>query len=66
MTAVVVVLGAVLLVVPFWRLFRRMGYSPWLSLLMLVPFVNLGLLYYVAFLDWPIERGVPRIGDPQL
>lgn len=64
MTAVVVVLGAVLLVVPFWRIFRRMGYSPWLSLLMLVPFVNLGLLYYVAFLDWPIEREMPRTEDP--
>jgi hypothetical protein len=65
-TAIGVLLGAILWVVPFWRLFQRMGYSPYLSLLMLVPFVNLGLLYYLAFLDWPIERSVPRIEDPQL
>ncbi len=65
MTFVIGVLGAVAWVVPFWRLFQRMGYSPYLSLLMLVPFVNLGLLYYVAFLDWPIERGTERLEGPQ-
>jgi hypothetical protein len=66
MTFVIALLGAVAWVVPFWRLFQRLGYSPFLSLLMLVPFVNLGLLYYIAFLDWPIEPGVPRIEDPRL
>lgn len=25
------------LVVPFWQIFKKAGYSPWVSLLMLVP-----------------------------
>lgn len=65
MTFVIALLGAVVTVVPFWRLFQRIGYSPYLSLLMLVPFVNLGLLYYIAFLDWPNDPGAPRIEDPR-
>ena len=36
-------------VVPFWPLFRKAGFSGTLSLLMLVPGVNLILLYVVAF-----------------
>ena len=65
MTFIIAVLGAIAWVFPFWRLFQRLGYSPFLSLLMLVPFVNLGLLYYVAFLDWPIERGAEQIEEPR-
>ncbi len=44
---------AALLIVPFWFIFGKAGYSRWLSLLMLVPVVNLVLLYYLAFSDWP-------------
>ena len=35
--------------VPFWALFRRLGFPGPLSLLMLVPGINLILLYIVAF-----------------
>jgi hypothetical protein len=34
------VLGLVL-IVPFWQLFSKVGYSGWWSLLMIVPLVNL-------------------------
>ena len=43
-----------LVVVPFWQLWRRTGHSGWVSLLMLVPLVNLVLLWVLAFKDWPI------------
>ena len=36
-------------VVPFWPLFRKAGYAGPLSLLMLVPGVNLCVLYFVGF-----------------
>jgi hypothetical protein len=39
----------VIAVVPFWPLFRKAGFSGPLSLLMLVPGVNLVVLYVVAF-----------------
>lgn len=47
---------AAVLIVPFWKIMERLGYSPYLSLLMVLPFLNLGLLYYMAFTDWPVER----------
>jgi hypothetical protein len=51
--------GAAILVVPFWKLFQRLGYNPYLSLLMLAPFLNVGLLYFIAFTDFPVERQYP-------
>jgi hypothetical protein len=46
---------AVIAVVPFWRICKRVGYSPWLSLLILVPLGNLVFIYYLAFAQWPSE-----------
>ncbi len=46
----------VLVVVPVWRICTKAGYSGWLSLLILVPIVNLVLLYFLAFAEWPLER----------
>ncbi len=39
----------VLCVVPFARIFTRLGFGAWLSLLMLIPVVNILVLYIVAF-----------------
>jgi hypothetical protein len=48
---------AVIAVVPFWRLCARIGYSPWLSLLVLLPLINLIFIYFLAFSEWPSPRG---------
>jgi hypothetical protein len=50
---------AVIAVVPFWRICNRIGHSPWLSLLILVPIVNLIFIYYIAFGDWPSQAKGP-------
>jgi hypothetical protein len=50
----------VVLVIPFWQIFKKAGKSPALSLLMLIPFVNLIVLYVLAFSRWnptPPEGG---------
>ena len=39
-------------VVPFWRIFAKAGFSGWLSLFIVIPFINLIVLYYVAFSVW--------------
>ena len=44
---------AALVIVPFWSIFAKTGHSKWLSLLMAVPLVNVLLLYFLAFSDWP-------------
>jgi hypothetical protein len=52
-----IVILSLLQVVPFWRIFRRMGLPPWLSVMASVPLVNLIVLYYVAMSPWPAEAG---------
>jgi ATP-dependent Zn protease len=41
-----------LLVAPFWMIFKKAGFQPILSVLMMVPLVNFVLLYVVAFSEW--------------
>lgn len=40
-------------VVPFWRIFAKAGFHGALSLLMLVPFVNVIMIFVLAFSEWP-------------
>ena len=42
-----------IIVLPFWKIFKRTGLEPWLAILMILPVVNLVLVYYLAFTDWP-------------
>jgi hypothetical protein len=48
---------SLLQVVPFWRIFSRMGFPPWLAVMASLPLVNLIVLYYVAMTPWPREPG---------
>ena len=45
---------------PAGRICRRIGFSPWLGLLALVPIANLILLWVVALSDWPGSGSGPR------
>ncbi len=47
---------AAIAVVPFWRLCQRIGYSPWLSLLIVIPLANVAFIYFLAFSEWPPKR----------
>jgi hypothetical protein len=44
-------------VIPYWKIFSKAGFAGALSLLMIVPFVNLIVLYVVAFSEWKIKPG---------
>jgi hypothetical protein len=48
----------VVVVPPFWMIFKKAGFQPILSLLMLVPLVNLAMLYIVAFSNWKANHSV--------
>lgn len=41
--------------IPYWKIFSKAGFSGWMSLLMLVPLLNLVVLYLVAFSDWKVQ-----------
>ncbi len=45
-----------LIILPFWFIFSKAGHSKWLSLLMVVPMVNIVMLYFLAFSTWPSQR----------
>jgi hypothetical protein len=56
---------SLLQLVAFWKIFARMGFPPWLSIMASLPLVNLIVLYYVALTPWPRESslGPPRGDD---
>jgi hypothetical protein len=48
---------------PAWRICAKAGFPGALGLLILVPLVNLLLLYFLAFADWPVmQRHKPHAG----
>lgn len=53
----IMLIAAIIVVIPFWRIFSKAGYSGWLSILMVIPIVNIIMLYFLAFADWPIFKG---------
>jgi hypothetical protein len=61
----VVVLIAILVmslavVWPAGRICRRLGFSPWLGVLAVLPLANLLLLWFVALAQWPRAENGPR------
>ena len=46
----------VVTIVIYWKIAQKAGYPGAMSLLMLVPIVNLVIIILFAFTDWPIER----------
>ena len=60
-------LGA-LLIIPFWQLFSKAGYSGWWSFLMIVPLVNVIALYVLAFSScrhWRSHEKQPMLTPPR-
>jgi hypothetical protein len=57
---ILIELAVVLLVVvwPCFRVLSRLGFSPWLALLMIVPIVNLIALWVFAYARWPALQEV--------
>jgi hypothetical protein len=49
-------IGAIIGIIPFWRICTRVGYSPWLSLLIAIPLINIIFIYFLAFSDWPSQK----------
>lgn len=43
-------------VLPWWLIIKKTGNPPWLALLMLLPLVNVLMLFWLGLSEWPIER----------
>jgi membrane protein implicated in regulation of membrane protease activity len=47
-------IASVVLVIPYWFIFKKAGFSPWLAVLMFVPLANIIILYVIAFSQWKV------------
>jgi len=66
----IILVCLIVVIVPFWFILKKAGFSPWLSLLYIVPFGNLFLYYFLAFAEWnvvPVQQAlyVPPVFPPQ-
>ena len=52
----VTVFGLLFTVVPYWFIFKKAGFHPALSLLMIIPFADVIMRFFLAFADWPSVR----------
>ena len=51
---ILMIVGLALVILPFWFICKKAGFSPWLSLLNIVPFGTLILVYVLAFAEWKV------------
>ncbi len=62
-----ILIGMAIVVIPYWMIWKKAGFSPWFSLLMFVPLVGIVMLYVLAFSDWkvaPVAPTAPGYGYP--
>lgn len=57
---IILAIIGVVVVLPNWKIFTKAGFSGWLSLIMIVPFINILLEYYLAFSEWPVHRELAK------
>lgn len=67
----IILICVAIVIIPFWFICKKAGFSPWLSLLNIVPMGNLILIYVLAFAQWkvmPIPQApyIPPYPQPPL
>lgn len=50
---IMLAVAIVIVLYPVARILGRMGFSPFLAILAVIPFLNLVALWIVAFIEWP-------------
>lgn len=54
---IIIILGLTVIgVLPFWMICAKAGFPPWISLGIFIPLVNIVLLFFIAFAEWPALR----------
>lgn len=60
------VVVVVILIIPFWFILKKAGFTPWLALLCLLTSLGaLVLLYVLAFADWKVVPAPQAAWPPQ-
>lgn len=50
----------------FWQIFKKAGYVPAVSLVMLVPYVNILAFLWLAFYEWPVQKRLRELESEDL
>jgi hypothetical protein len=62
---IIILVGYIIVIVPFWFICKKAGFSPWLSLINIIPLGNIILIYILAFADWKVAPVLPpQFGYP--
>ena len=61
----ILLVGLAIVILPFWFICKKAGFSPWLSLLNVIPLGNLVLVYVLAFSDWKVMPAPQAYWQPQ-
>jgi hypothetical protein len=61
---IIVLIILAIVIVPFWFICKKAGFTPWLSLLNLVPLGGLILMYVLAFAEWKVVPAPQAIYPP--
>ena len=62
----IIMVGIVIVLIPTWFICKKAGFSPWLSLLTLIPLGGLILLYVLAFAEWKTVPMQQMAWQPQI
>jgi hypothetical protein len=57
--------GSIIIIVPLWKIFSKAGYPGALSLGMTLPVVNIVLLYFLGFSQWPVLKELKSLRGPR-
>jgi hypothetical protein len=62
---IIIVVFLAIAIVPFWFILKKAGFSPWLSLIYIIPLGNLFLYYFLAFAEWNVVPAPQFAWQPQ-
>ena len=62
---IIILIVIAIIIVPCWFILKKAGFTPWLSLLCLIPSIGLlVLLYVLAFAEWKVVPAPQQAWQP--
>jgi hypothetical protein len=62
---IIIVVALAIILIPFWFILKKAGFSPWLTLINIIPLGNLILIYILAFAEWKVVPAPQVYWPPQ-
>jgi hypothetical protein len=59
----VIIVVAVLCVWAYWRIFTKAGYPGAMGILMVIPLLNVIMLFFLAFSEWPVLKELKALRE---